>query len=90
MEAAEIFTPDGNASNSNFTVVVAGLEDFNIQIYNRWGKLVYEQTNIDKVEWDGRSMKDKELPTGTYVYFITGIEVGGDIQEKSGEIYLLR
>ena len=90
MEAPEIFTPDGNASNSNFTVVVAGLEDFNIQIYNRWGKLVYEQTNIDKVEWDGRSMKDKELPTGTYVYFITGIEVGGDMQEKSGEIYLLR
>ena len=90
IQAPEIFTPGLDDKNVAFTITAAGLESFSIAIYNRWGKLVYETSNSNKVEWDGNTNKDEELPTGTYLYQITATEVGGIEHTKKGEIYLLR
>ncbi len=64
------FTPNGDAFNPTYTI--NGLHDifldFEIQIYNRYGNLIYEGNN-NKTDWDG-TYKGEELPTGTYFYFL--------------------
>ena len=40
-----------------------------LQIYNRYGALVFEAVNYIK-EWEGQDKNGNELPTGTYFYVI--------------------
>ena len=60
---------------------------FNFRIFNRWGKLVFETTNIDN-GWDG-SYNGKEQPVGTYVYVIEATTPEEQVMIK-GNISLLR
>lgn len=69
----EAFSPNGDGINDKFEII--GVEKFpecELNIYNRWGRLVYETVGYDN-SWDG-SMSDpltfgqKTLPQGTYFY----------------------
>ncbi|MDR3094384.1 MAG: gliding motility-associated C-terminal domain-containing protein, partial [Bacteroidales bacterium] len=55
-----VFTPNGDGINDLF------LPTFNLQVYNRWGLLLYQGRD----GWDGR-YKGKMLPAGTYFYVLT-------------------
>ena len=47
------FTPNGDGLNDLFKVMVGGdLTDFQMQVYNRWGQLVFESKQISK-GWNG-------------------------------------
>ena len=64
------FSPNGDGVNDVWDIDL--LEEFpqaKVQIYNRWGKLLYEQRNGYNKAWDGR-YKGKALPIGTYYYII--------------------
>ncbi len=70
------FSPDGDGTND--TWVIAGLEKFpdnEVQVFNRWGNIVYEKNNYDN-SWNGASNKGSlnvighELPSGTYYYIL--------------------
>jgi gliding motility-associated-like protein len=51
------------------------VEKINIQIFNRWGNLVYQTTNPD-VMWDGTNQENsKPCTDGTYYYVCTVNEV---------------
>jgi len=42
-----------------------------LDIYDRWGRLVYHGENLDPLNvWDGKSMSGKELPMDSYYYVI--------------------
>ena len=43
------------------------VESIDMQIYNRWGNLVYETTNPD-INWDGRNLQGEDLAEGVYFY----------------------
>jgi gliding motility-associated-like protein len=50
-----IFTPDGNSFNQTFMPIFkSGFDvyDYNLQIYNRWGEVIFESNN-HLVGWDG-------------------------------------
>ena len=64
------FTPNGDGLNDTFGVIGEGVIDYNIQIYDRWGKLIF-QSNGSNAEWDG-TFENKVVPTGVYVYQISG------------------
>ncbi|MEP3401454.1 MAG: gliding motility-associated C-terminal domain-containing protein, partial [Gilvibacter sp.] len=98
----EIFngvTPDGDGVNDFFRIV--GIQDFpdnNMQIFNRWGVLVYEtegyggsdgETNVFRGKSEGRvTIKDSNLlPTGTYYYVLKRF-VGGEVINNSGYLYV--
>jgi len=62
---------------------------YNVQIFNRYGNLVFNGKNMTETEvWDG-SWKGKEAPDGTYFY-VMNINVGDGPQTKKGWIQLIR
>ncbi|MDC7998426.1 DUF7507 domain-containing protein, partial [Gilvibacter sediminis] len=100
----EIFnavSPDGNGLNDFFRV--QGIEQFpdnNMQIFNRWGVLVYEtdgyggadgETNVFRGISEGRVTvrQSKELPTGTYYYVLRRF-VDGETLTNAGYLYVNR
>lgn len=82
-----VFTPgDGNDLNNSF--VIEGIEGFpnsELLVFNRWGNLVYEDSNY-RNNWRGLSQNGDELAEGTYYY----IYRRSDGEEFSGEVTILR
>ena len=63
------FSPNGDGLNDVFLVEGARTNvDFEMQIVNRWGELLYATSNIF-VGWDG-TLNGGLAPTDTYFYFI--------------------
>ena len=65
------FTPDGDTYNEEFKpVMTSGFEpkSYNMQIYNRWGELVFQTTDIS-TGWDGRFIGEK-VQDGTLTWVI--------------------
>lgn len=63
-------SPNGDGKNDVWNLSV--LEDFPnavVQVFNRWGELIYEQRNGYTTPWDG-TYKGDPLPVGTYYYVI--------------------
>ncbi|MEM9824098.1 MAG: gliding motility-associated C-terminal domain-containing protein, partial [Bacteroidota bacterium] len=61
-----------NRDGINDVFYIAGIEDFpdaELLIYNRWGNVVYSTTGY-KNDWRGTWDGDKDLPDGTYYYFL--------------------
>jgi gliding motility-associated-like protein len=83
-----IFTP-GNGVNNEFKVVRRGLASLNyFRVYNRWGNLVYESSDINK-GWDGSYMGTPQ-PFDVYVYMIQAVTNSGEIINRQGNVTLLR
>lgn len=67
--APTAFTPNGDGKNDSFEVKGIGIKTYQIQIYSRWGELIYESKNLSD-QWDG-TIKGTPAPAGSYVYKIT-------------------
>lgn len=82
------FTPNGDGINDYFGVSGEGIKNFTMNIYNRWGQLVFESTNVND-SWDG--VYDGSLaPNGNYVYHIVSIPTEGRTAVKKGSLLLYR
>jgi gliding motility-associated-like protein len=82
------FTPDGS-DNRYFHVLNLGageLQEF--KVFNRWGQMVYETTDINDRGWDG-TFNGKPQPMGTYVYY-TELLCQGQTVFIKGNITLIR
>lgn len=66
--APNSFTPNGDGLNDKFEIKGVGLKKFKLQIFSRWGELLFESDNIEN-QWDG-TYKGKLVPRGTYVYHV--------------------
>jgi gliding motility-associated-like protein len=66
-----VFTPDGDQVNDIFKPFpYRFIEGIDIQIFNRWGSLVFATKDID-VNWDGKDMSSgAELKSGQYYYVL--------------------
>jgi len=64
------FTPNGDNVNDVFTFATNGQDYFTVNIYNRWGNLVYEQAGY-AIAWDGNTNSGGACSSGVYYYIIT-------------------
>ncbi len=87
IEVPNIFTPNGDGKNDVFVVKTNGYNNFNIEIFNRWGVIVYTVT-ARRIQWDGYDDAGIKVPAGTYYYHITSPDIKG--YKKSGTILLIR
>lgn len=60
------FTPNGDGLNDTFGGVGEGITDYTMQIFDRWGNLLFESNNINN-QWDG-TYKNEVVPAGVYVF----------------------
>jgi gliding motility-associated-like protein len=66
--APNVITANNDGINDFF--IIRNLEQYDrveLQIYNRWGELVFENPNYDNT-WDGRDKNGRELIEGVYFY----------------------
>ncbi len=87
LEAPNIFSPNGDGINDVFTVKSNGANEFVLDVFNRWGAIVYTQT-AKRLQWDGRTSAGVQLPCGTYFYHISSPEIKG--YKKAGAILLVK
>ena len=81
------FTPNGDGLNDTFGVAGEAIEEFRMQVFNRWGQLVFESKNaMDR--WDGTYMGEP-VPMGTYVYKVTAATAKGGRQLKEGQVNVI-
>ena len=62
------FLPHGGRVNSVFSPSVIGIETLNVNIFNRWGEIVFT-SDIPRFAWDG-TYDGKLVSDGTYTYSI--------------------
>lgn len=78
-----VITPGSDGHNDSFDLTNYDVEL--LQIFSRWGRLVYEEANYIK-GWYGQNMCGGFLPDSTYYYFVR-LRNG---QEKHGWIFVGR
>jgi gliding motility-associated-like protein len=64
----EAFSPTGDGVNETFRPMGSNIEEYNINIYNRWGEKIYS-SNDYITGWNGTYKNDK-APIGVYTYSV--------------------
>ncbi|UJH89765.1 gliding motility-associated C-terminal domain-containing protein [Antarcticibacterium sp. 1MA-6-2] len=87
----EGFSPNGDGTNDTFEIpnIRRDYPNYNIEIYNRWGNMVYKGNQ----DWDGVSnqsttLGDEVLPAGVYFYILNYND--GQTSPVQGKVYLSR
>jgi gliding motility-associated-like protein len=78
------FTPNGDGLNDTFGAVGEAIGQYKMQVFNRWGQLVFE-TNSHKNQWDG-TFDGEPVPTGLYVYKMEAKGKAGNLTHKEGTV----
>jgi len=83
------FTPNNDGLNDEFFVAPKLIRDFEIDIFDRWGKLVYQSMDMN-FRWNGNDSSNQPMPEGVYTYRIRAVEFDGERITKSGTVTLYR
>ena len=84
------FTPDNDGNNDIFTAVGEEIEEFDMQIFNRWGELIYETNDLNN-GWNGTTKNDNSLAMeGVYVYNIKLRDWEGLYHKFTGKVTLIK
>ncbi len=82
------FSPNNDGDNDVLMVRGDYIESMDLQIFNRWGHLIFESTD-PSVGWDG-TFNGKELSPDVYGYRLMIQCIGGDQHMEQGNITLLQ
>jgi len=86
------FTPNGDGANDYFFprhLLSERLTAFKMQIFNRWGQLIFITDKLEGRGWDGR-FNERDQPQGVYIYLIDAEIDGQNREHYKGNITLLR
>ncbi len=85
------FTPNGDGVNDVFGVVASSLLEYEINIFNRWGEVVFSSNDPEKV-WTGDTGNNKDYftPDGAYSYVVRVKGFNSDSFTEKGVITLMR
>lgn len=87
-----VFTPNDDGYNDYFfprQLLSEGVIKFNMQVFNRWGQVIFETTKPDGRGWDGR-FNGQVQPVGVYLYRINVTLKNGLFEKYEGNVTLLR
>ncbi len=82
------FTPNGDRLNDNFNALASGISDYDLQVYNRWGQMIFHSTSLS-VGWNGKFL-NADQPIGAYTYMISYKDAAGVKQLVRGTVTLIR
>ncbi len=82
------FSPNGDNQNDVLYIIGGPFKEMNINIYNKWGTLLFTSKSQD-TGWDGKFNGDDQ-PAGVYVYVLTGVTFDGTSVNLGGNVTLVR
>jgi gliding motility-associated-like protein len=100
IEFPNAFTPNKNGPSNGqyqygertnhvfYPFVQKGIVEYKLQIFSRWGELLFETTDINQ-GWDGY-YGGKLAQQGVYIWRVTATFSDGRIIEQAGDVTLLR
>lgn len=71
-----------------YPFVQKGIVEYQLQIFTRWGELIFESNDIE-IGWDGYRNK-KLVPQGVYIWRARYKTANGKVEIKAGDITLIR
>lgn len=77
-----VFTPNNDKENDLFAIELKGIIDFAITILNKENKVVFTSNDLN-FNWDGKDFSENLVPTGSYIYFFTGVDSNKKVVSKS-------
>jgi gliding motility-associated-like protein len=86
------FTPNGDSVNDELQAVgiFAGMRNFRINVWNRWGEMVF-QSSDPQGTWNGLKFNQgSELPVGVYTVLASYLDPKDQLIEYRGFVTLLR
>ncbi len=89
--APNAFSPDNDGKNDFFFVLGHGIveQTFNLQIYDRWGGIVWSTKSITE-QWNGETRSGKKAEVGTYTWLVHYNDETGIAHEYSGAVTIIR
>ena len=88
-----VITPgERDGKNDELYITCAETVENTVEIFNRWGQMVFNVTNYDNnsVVWTGTTRSGATLPEGVYFYVMTFTDDQGTEQRIKGYVNLLR
>jgi gliding motility-associated-like protein len=83
------FSPNGDGNNDKIFPRLVGVRTLTyFKVYNRWGQLIFQTSNINE-GWDGTYRGSKQ-PMETYVWMAEGIDIDNNAIKRTGTFLLLR
>jgi len=84
------FSPNGDGKNDVFRVlpVEEGTPFTRLEVYDRWGQLVFAGDNLP--HWDGRGLDGKPLDAGTYTYKAFILVPDEGLLSHTGVVHIVR
>lgn len=79
-----VFSPNNDGINDVFLPVYEGHQPTSLQIYDRWGALLFESRNKTE-SWKGTALNGKPAPAGDYFYHFRAGQ-----KDYSGSVTLVR
>lgn len=99
LQIPNAFTPNTSGPNGGrqtnggfndvFLPIVKGSTAFHMQIYDRWGSVVFESRDTD-TGWDGYDQNNALMPAGVYIYKISVVQSNGETVTRAGDVSLIR
>jgi gliding motility-associated-like protein len=84
-----IFSPNGDNINDQFSILSVGVTDLHADIFNRWGTLIHTLSGVSDT-WDGKSNGNQNASEGTYYIVLTAKTIDGKTLDKQGFVTLVR
>ena len=83
------FSPNGDGVNDLFTIGHRLVTEFEITIFDRWGRMLYQSKDLN-FAWDGADPAGGVLPEGVYTYKVDWTGYHGGTSTETGTITLIR
>ena len=89
LDAPNIFTPNGDGINDEFTPYYGeSISNIYLNIFDRWGTKVFQTTDLNQ-KWDG-TFNGQPLNPGVYVYWVQAIYQNQERKVFHGSVTLVR
>lgn len=84
------FSPNEDGMNDKFEAKGRYIVQFNLEVYDRWGNVIFESKDLD-TGWNGTASDGTTpAPAGNYGFKIYGLDPAGQKFEKVGSVTLIR
>lgn len=88
-EGRPAITPNEDGRNDNLVIRCANDRNNTLQIFDRFGRLIFEQDNYDNT-WEGTNLNGNPVNEGTYIWIFEVEFSNGTTQVFKGTVSVLR